>query len=200
MTIGINRSSISAALIAWLASVGCSSTDTSSRASVDGAGGGSGNGGNASTGGAPPGSGGAGGIGNSTGGTGTGGVNSGGAGGRGTGGRSTGGNPGAGGLAGSGAGGAGGTAGAGGASTGGSAGTGGVGPATCPDHVPRSGPPSFNPERCTFADVSLHCVYSTPDIGAGCTTTFICRCLSNHMGGADCNWLGEQFLCPDGGP
>jgi hypothetical protein len=89
----------------------------------------------------------------------------------------------------------------GGAGTGGfRGGTGGGGPATCPDHAPRLPQYPYTPERCTLGDMSLSCPYPTPEIGAGCRTTFICRCLSNHMGGADCNWMGSGSVCPDGGP
>jgi hypothetical protein len=102
-------------------------------------------------------------------------------------------------AAGGGGNGSGGTGGRG--ATGGSAGAGtGGGPATCPDHAPRLPQYPYTPEKCTFGDMTLSCPYATPEVGTGCRTTFMCRCLSNHMGGADCNWMGSGSVCPDGGP
>jgi hypothetical protein len=101
-----------------------------------------------------------------------------------------------------GAGGIGGSAGTGGASGGG--GSSNDAGAICPDHAPRLPQYPFTPEPCSFEEVraQLSCEYETPlpaSPSVVCQTTFACRCLSDHMGGADCYWNAEESICPDAG-
>ncbi len=97
---------------------------------------------------------------------------------------------------GQGAGGATGKGGAGGA-TGGSAGSpanGGTGgsPDVCPEDAPESG------SVCSIGGAN-ECVYEMPDPenpAATCDVTFTCGCLSDHMGGVQCNWYQQIPVCP----
>jgi hypothetical protein len=79
-------------------------------------------------------------------------------------------------------------------------GSGGGGAATCPDHPPRLPDYPYTPEACTAQQLTLQCTYdvAVPDAGV-CPTTFSCQCLSDHMGGVQCNWLGALGVCLDGG-
>jgi hypothetical protein len=90
----------------------------------------------------------------------------------------------------------------GGSGTGGSAGAEAGAPA-CPDHAPRLPHYPYTPEGCPVEALSaqLRCEYDTTysDAGVVCRTTFVCHCLSNHMGGIDCWWNADMTVCPDAG-
>ncbi len=93
-------------------------------------------------------------------------------------------------------GGASGKGGAGGAS-GGSAGSpanGGTGgsPDVCPENAPE------NASVCTGGS-ARECDYELPDPenpATTCDVTFTCGCLSDHMGGFQCNWYSQVPVCP----
>jgi hypothetical protein len=70
--------------------------------------------------------------------------------------------------------------------------------------VPRLPNYPYTPETCSSESLSaqLECAYDTPNPDVPdtvCKTTFVCRCLSNHMGGIDCWWNADSSVCPDAG-
>ena len=89
----------------------------------------------------------------------------------------------------------GGSAGVAGSPTGGSAGAAGSGGGPmCPEEEP---PPP--PVECSIGQSVLRCSYERPnpdDPSEMCSLTFLCQCVSDHMGGADCSWLGGSLECP----
>jgi len=98
-----------------------------------------------------------------------------------------------------GAGGAGAEGGASGTSS--SGGSGGLGEPMCPDHPPQLQVSPYTPEKCSVEDaiLPLECEYDVMDPempGVICRAKFVCLCLSDHLGGSDCNWSRQQTMCP----
>jgi hypothetical protein len=88
--------------------------------------------------------------------------------------------------------------------SGATAGTGGSGVKdgglSCPESAPQGPPPNYAIQKCSPALIDgISCEYDVVYSGRSCRVKFFCRCVSDHMGGLDCNWMRNDMVCRDAG-